>query len=622
MAETEQKLINIFLSLSDGERTIEISRQVLSDIFDFDCLKIFQALDSQEKNYIDASDLVNYFNSKEISISDVEAQLIILFYDQNFDGVLSFEEFNYLIQSENSHKKFYRDKNITELSFNIDYSLSKLLLKELQLSRNILELLKKIQSSQDFNIHSLYHLVKSCNGITAESIKNFLDKNKICYLESDIENILKRIDLNKDGKIDFCEFHAFLGFPNCCYCCPCIACNFCGACYCEHCFCNDTCHCHGCVHRSCNSPLRKCNSNICSPEKNKKVLNNNEKNNLNENYKTVKYQNEDLSDKTKKLLTNPNLTSQNSTMFNSKTNFNNFSNIKDDNIISTISPKRKFFEKISNSLSLRKSPERKYKPNCYESNFSPSKYPYEKNINSNDLINSTKLVMNYNPNAYEENQFNDFLKNIMLAESAIENEKISLSLKKDFNCEDAFRIFLSSNQDYLTENDLRNGLNLIGIFPTDDDIKLLMKRFDLKKRGNLNYADFFDMIIPFEVENRDMVENRVPNSCCPCRCPDIFCNDTISTFKNLMNIIINYENKFNIMRKGFTSLNLKLKELFGVIDCSNMGFFTNNELLIYLQKKGLFTNNRDADLLFIRLDKNRNGKIDYQEIYDEFHPLY
>ena len=146
MSETEGQLINIFLALADGERTVEINRQILSDNFDFDALKIFQTLDSKGKNYIDASDLVNYFNLKGISISNIEAQLIILFYDQNFDGVLSFEEFNYLIQSEKSLRKFLRKTNDTELGINIDYSLSKLLYQELQLSKNILDLLENIQS--------------------------------------------------------------------------------------------------------------------------------------------------------------------------------------------------------------------------------------------------------------------------------------------------------------------------------------------------------------------------------------------------------------------------------------------------------------------------------------------
>ena len=37
---------------------------------------------------------------------------------------------------------------------------------------------------------------------------------------------------------------------------------------------------------------------------------------------------------------------------------------------------------------------------------------------------------------------------------------------------------------------------------------------------------------------------------------------------------------------------------------------------------GMLDNNRGADLLFIRLDKNRNGKIDFPEVEDELQTLY
>ena len=59
--------------------------------------------------------------------------------------------------------------------------------------------------------------------------------------------------------------------------------------------------------------------------------------------------------------------------------------------------------------------------------------------NSSQLFNSPKKPINCNE--YEEGQFNDFLRKLMMAESQIEDAKVSLALRPDFNCEDAFRIF-------------------------------------------------------------------------------------------------------------------------------------------------------------------------------------
>ena len=269
--ETEVYLGKIFITLAEGERNAEISRQVLSDNFDFEPFSIFKFLDKENKNYIDIRNLINYFKSKEVYINKTEAQLIILFYDQNFDEVLSYSEFIKLIQSQNYFRPStnYSLKE-NKISFTVDYSLFKLLTKELELSRKIISLLNKIKNKNDFNIHNLYHSVKNMDCITADSIKHFLDKNSILYFDSDIGAIMKRLDLNTDGRVDLFEFHLFLGFPNCCYCCPCKPCEHCGVKYCERCFCNKvSCCLHGRVHSSYhslqnsrhNSPIRIINNN-------------------------------------------------------------------------------------------------------------------------------------------------------------------------------------------------------------------------------------------------------------------------------------------------------------------------------------------------------------------------
>ena len=43
-------------------------------------------------------------------------------------------------------------------------------------------------------------------------------------------------------------------------------------------------------------------------------------------------------------------------------------------------------------------------------------------------------------------------------------------------------------------------------------------------------------------------------------------------------------------------------------------------LYIYLDKNGLIEDENDSDLLFIRLDKNRDGTVDFNEFEDEFKP--
>ena len=321
--------------------------------------------------------------------------------------------------------------------------------------------------------------------------------------------------------------------------------------------------------------------------------------------------------------------------------------------------------RVSQNLSLRLSPERKYAPQTFKCPVcccSPCRcclrccsnpcccccccccnpccclnYDYS-SIDSPDKLNNygksslggrstnfqtgdqSQRQNNYND--YQQNKFNDFLKKLMEVEYQIEDVKTNLAQNPDFNCEDAFRLFESNDKDYLTESDIKNGLNSIGVYPTDQDVRLLMKRFDLQKNGNINYADFFDIIVPFEKEFRNRVENRMPRSCCPCRAQDIFDDRTLSDLGNLFKLIIDSEKDINNMRRSCGSLRLNLKDIYGLVDRQGKGYFTNEELMDYLQNNGLLENNKAADLLFIRLDKNRNGKIDYPEVEEELQPVY
>ena len=252
-----------------------------------------------------------------------------------------------------------------------------------------------------------------------------------------------------------------------------------------------------------------------------------------------------------------------------------------------------------------------------ENNFNENVNQYNNNnqLYNNNNINQMKKL---NPNEMEENQFNDYLINAMNFESKIEKIKINLACQNDFNCEDAFRVFELDSRNFLTEDDLKYGLNQLGLKPSDIEIKLLMKRFDLEKEGIINFSDFFDMIVPFEKDYRIMVENRFPNSCCHCKCPDIFNNNTKSLMKKLFELLIESENKLNQMKKNYASLRVVLSDIYKCIDVNESGFFKENELISYLKEIGGFNNMKDCDLLFIRLDKNRDGKVDFYEIEDEF----
>ena len=182
---------------------------------------------------------------------------------------------------------------------------------------------------------------------------------------------------------------------------------------------------------------------------------------------------------------------------------------------------------------------------------------------------------------YEQNQFNEFLKNLMVIETDIEDAKIELAKNQDFNAEDAFKLFESNDKGYL-EN---------------DESRYLRKA-------------------------RQEVENRQPKSNVPDQPKNMFEENTIQALKKLFELIINSENKINDDRSTLGTLRLKLNDIFALLDKDGKGVFDNDEMMVYLANNNILENNKSADLLFIRLDKKRNGKIDLPEIEDELKTLY
>ena len=501
--EMKNSLMKFFSELISCEKSSQINRQILCESADFDAYQIFNYLKSDNNN-ITLLDIKKYLNENGIEITDQEAKLIILFYDINSDGNLSYDEFINLVRSEKSsfNIKSFRIQD-SNLSFNINYSLCKLFQKEIEVSKRIFSSLKELRNKKEFNIHNLYHILKSNTFITEQSLKNFLSENDFDFIDSDIKLLMRRLDLNKDNKIDFCEFHSLLSFDKCQS--KCLIknkCQNCGLSYCKECFIEN----HGC-----NSIHNKYNINKLD--------------------KKYNIENKD-----------PNIL------------------IKEENI---------------------------------------------NNSNNNDI----------KENEIEIKELNDYIKFLLKGENKIENIKIDLSKIPDFSVEDAFRIFEKNGRGYLDREDIKYGLSVLNIYPSDYNLDLFIKRFDLQKKGFISYEDFYDMVVPFEKDFRLNMNKRIPKS----NCPQSFLGKEINNMLNcLFKYLIDFENKANIEKK---SLSINYKDVFNELDTERQGYFNFDNFYDYLKGYDLIEENINPDLLYIRLDKNRNGIIDLEEFEEEMKPL-
>ena len=257
LSEDTQKLLGrILLALAEGERNVEEARKEISNEDFYDIQAIFRELDGNGDNLITPKDLQKYLLSHGLEVNFIEVKLLILFYDQDHDFALTYGEILKIIHPGKEYPRIPRYNQDQEINVKVNEKLYNLLEKEILLARNILALLDEIKHKRDFDIHNAFHVLKYYACITGDSINIYLNNIGMKPTAGDIRAIVRRLDINKNGIIDFCEFHAFLGYPDCSFCCPCHPCPNCGTKYCRNCLQDIPCYLLGCDHLDMNSKMR------------------------------------------------------------------------------------------------------------------------------------------------------------------------------------------------------------------------------------------------------------------------------------------------------------------------------------------------------------------------------
>ncbi len=574
--ETQKLIIKLLLLISKKEKEVEINRQILAQNPYFDIYQLFCFMDREKKNYIDTFNIMDFFHRNAVYPNKLEVDFIILSHDEDEDNKLSYSEFlNMIISQKNiCLRKITRERigysnNKNNIPYEVDHCLLILLEKEIDFIRSISNIIKEIKEKKDFNIHNIFHLLIGYQYITEESLTNFLNKNYINFNEDDIKFIMKRMDFNKDGKVNFQEFHTFFCFndPNCN--CPLKT-------YLKCCLCSDIKNKYPNLNLNFNYNGKNCNEyNDC--------ININYKYNYNKNNTLIdNYSNDNIHNISNNLSLRdfPERYSQ----YNDKNNYNKFLDLKVN----------EFNSKINNHFS----PNENCKCCCYVCQTFPCRC----------------LEIGYEKG---ELFFLNYLKECIDSENKIEKAKIDLSLRSDFNIEDAFKIFEKNNRNYITDDDLINGLNLLDININDKDIKLIKRRLNKKPTDDFIYTDFINLFIPYETHYKNMVENRIGSNYIPENKTDVFLLNTKNYFINLIKTTIECEKKIESLRGDLLITRNQIGNIFKNIDRTGSGSITDVDLYNFLRTRNINSNDNECCLLFIRLDKNKDGKVECWELNEE-----
>ena len=210
------------------------------------------------------------------------------------------------------------------------------------------------------------------------------------------------------------------------------------------------------------------------------------------------------------------------------------------------------------------------------------------------------------------NLFIDYIHSIIMLENKTENIRESICLCDDINLLKIYEKFDENKNNLISKIDFKNVCNKeYYIFPTDMQIELIFKRFDLDNDGYLNMEEFMNIISPLKQEYLRICQ-RDEN------------NNNIISFKSKQKIInffktlINNESSiYEIKSKLKSENNFNFIELWGILmkfsqDGQNL---TKIEFNNFLENFECLLTQFELDLIFLKLAKGNEMK--YNDLYNE-----
>lgn len=223
---------------------------------------------------------------------------------------------------------------------------------------------------------------------------------------------------------------------------------------------------------------------------------------------------------------------------------------------------------------------------------------------------------------YDEDELVHGLKDLCNAEQDLENAKIALAQKHDFNLRDAFEIFDVPRYGAIDSYQLRSGLNAINVFPTSEEIDLFIQRYDTNGDRRLTMHEFGKAFLAHDSYYANMVERRPSNyTPRPIRRDDCFLPNTAFEFQAMWRTHFRVENQAESLRQRLNSRpGFNVYEAFNSLDINDNGAIDASELKRMIESRGYFVGWKEVDQVVDKFDKNKDGRISFSEFREEALP--
>ena len=252
--------------------------------------------------------------------------------------------------------------------------------------------------------------------------------------------------------------------------------------------------------------------------------------------------------------------------------------------------------------------------------------PFYNNENSNLTSLEDSKDVNYFSNKNFENiqyeRYNNLynlLYDFLKWELILENMKQSLSQREDINTKFIFELFDVKNRNKISLSDISKTLRNFGLNMKKEDIQYIYLKANKRLKDKLTYNEFSEIILPSDEEKRRKMEERILNN--------NFKRDLSEKTKNIICLLFQkiiegersnefYRNNLSMVpdSSGFDLFNLMKKNYSEGI--------SKEDIETFLGSRGKVFYNNESDLMMKKLDKNKDGIIDYTEFISEITPKF
>ena len=474
--ETSSKLATLLLAISKGEQEIEIARQSLCNLIDFEPYAAFQRIRGAYTGAITADELRTFLAENRIFYSESECYIFIRQADNDKDSALSYAEFlsallptnNPLLRARATQRMNYKVSRGQTLALTVERALAKLIDMELSFYLNLDLQKARLSQQKGFTFTAAFSAIDKyiSEALDFDNITSFLKGQAMYPDKENVIVILQRMSKDNTGLISYDEFVAEI------------------------------------------EPLTDITRQSTVSVEPK------EKRSFHQDNSYVSF-----------ALRKPNEVEVQDTPLKYDPSKYEAQNLKENQLIGSSSKSEKVEEEFSFTGTFRNSGMSNQAHNVQDSalkttggkdllgnlTISTAAHSSDKNVSRHLAFSAQKeVVKGYS--SYNEKEVNinfiRILKQWLAFTKELETARERLAMQSDFCVSAFFATFNPEDKVFVSESQLEAGFKKYGVFPRKEELQLLFRRLDRDQDGTIRAIDFEDMLLPKEHEIASFARTR------------------------------------------------------------------------------------------------------------------